>query len=96
MANILGKDKYIMFRGKPLVREGGQFLYGSLDETHTLFLGVHNTEKVGEYDLPGDITVMVRANSDGKIVKATKKHGLYEALDVGAAWLELALKGKLA
>lgn len=96
MANILEKDKYIMFRGKPLVRQGGQYLYGSLDDTHSLFLGVHDTEKTGEYELPGNITVMVRANSDGKIVKAAKKHGLYEALDIGAAWLELALKGKLA
>lgn len=96
MANILEKDKYVMFRGKPLVRQGGQYLYGSLDDTHTLFLGVHDTEKAGEYELPGNITVMIRANADGKIVKAAKKHGLYEALDIGAAWLDLALKGKLA
>ena len=95
MANILDKEKYIMFRGKPLVRQGGQYLYGSLDDSHTLFLGVHNTEKHGEYELAGDITVMVRSNADGKIEKMAKKHGLYEALDIGAAWLDLAIKGKL-
>ncbi len=96
MADILGKDKYVMFRGKPLVREGGQYLYGSLDQSHSLFLGVHNTEKIGECEVPGDITIMIRENADGKIVKAAKKHGLYEALDIGAAWLDLAIKGKLS
>ncbi len=96
MANILEKDKYVMFRGKPLVRQGGQFLYGYLDDTHSLFIGVHDTEKKGEYDIAGTVTIMVRSNADGKIVKAAKKHGLYEALDIGSVWLDLALKGKLA
>lgn len=96
MANILGKEKYTMFRGKPLVRQGSQYLYGSLSETHSLFLGVNDTEKFGEHEVPGNIMVMIRSNADGKILKAATKHGLYEALDVGAAWLELALKGKLA
>ncbi len=96
MANILAKDKYITFRGKPLVRSGGQFLYGSLEDSYSLFIGVHDTEKIGDKDVVGNVTVMVRSNTDGKIVKAAKKHGLYEALDVGTAWLDLAIKGKLA
>lgn len=96
MANILPKDKYIMFRGKPLVRSGGQFLYGNLNDSHSLFIGVHDTEKLGEQNVVANVTVMVRSNADGKIVKAAKKHGLYEALDVGSAWLDLAIKGKLA
>lgn len=96
MANILEKDKYIMYRGKPLVRCGGQYLYGSLDESHSLFIGVMNTEKVGEFEVPGNVTVMIRSNADNKIVKLTNKHGLYEALDIGIAWLDLAIKGKLA
>ncbi len=96
MANILEKDKYLMFRGKPLVRSGGQLMYGRLDESHSLFIGVHDTEKLGDKEVIGNVTIMVRSNEDGKIVKAGKKHGLYEALDVGAAWLDLALKGKLA
>lgn len=95
MANILEKEKYVSFRGKPLVRQGGQYLYGSLDDSHALFIGVQNTEKVGDNVIPGDVMVMIRSNADGKIVKAVKKHGMYEALDIGSAWLELALKGKL-
>ncbi len=96
MAEVLDKDKYIMFRGKPLVRCGGQYLYGYLEDSHSLFLGALGTEKLDGKEVPGDITVMIRSNSDGKIVKFANKHGLYEALDIGCAWLELALKGKLA
>lgn len=96
MANILSKEKYTMFRGKPLVRQGAQYLYGSLSDTHSLFLGVNDTEKFGEHEVPANITVMIRSNTDGKVLKAAIKHGLYEALDVGSVWLELALKDKLA
>lgn len=96
MSNILDKDKYIMYRGKPLVRSGGQLLYGNLEESHSLLIGVVNTEKVGEFEVPGNVMVMVRSNADNKIVKVANKHGLYEALDIGIAWLDLAIKGKLS
>ena len=95
MAAVLDKDKYVMFRSKPLVRSGGQYLYGYLSDSHSLFLGVNDTDKTGKVEVPQNITVMIRSNADGKIVKAAKKKGFYEALDIGAAWLELALKGKL-
>ena len=96
MAEMLSKDKYVMYRGKPLVRSGGQYMYGWMDDTHSLFIGVMGTEKVGDSDIPSNVTVMVRSKEDGKIVKAANKKGFYEALDVGIAWLDLALKGKLA
>ena len=95
MANAVDRDKYIMFREKPLVRYGGQYLYGYMSDSHSLFLGVNDTEKIADMEVPNNITVMIRSNSDGKIIKAAKKKGLYEALDIGCAWLDLALKGKL-
>ena len=92
MSTALGKDKYIMFRGKPLVREGQQIVYGSMDDKYILFLGIMTTKKVGDKDVPDQIMIQIQSTADKKVVKFGRKNGLHEAFEYGLIWLETELK----
>ncbi len=91
--DILEKDCYTMYRGKPLVREGQQICYGSMDDKYILFLGIMSTKKVGEHDVPDQILVQIQSTgADKKVVKYGMKNGLYEAFEYGLIWLDTELK----
>ena len=92
MSTALGKDKYIMFRGMPLVREGQQIVYGSMDDKYILFLGIMTTKKVGDKDVPDQIMIQIQSTADKKVVKFGMKNGLHEAFEYGLIWLETELK----
>ena len=92
MSTILGKDKYTMFRGKPLVREGNQIVYGSMEDKYFLFLGIMTTKKVGNKEVPDQIMIQIQSTDDKKVVKFGMKNGLYEAFEYGLIWLDTELK----
>ncbi len=92
MENIIGKDKYIMYRGKPLVREGQQIYYGSMDDKYVLFLGIMSTKKMGDQDVPDQVLIQIQSTEDKKVVKFGMKNGLYEAFEYGLIWLDTELK----
>lgn len=90
---ILEKDCYVMYRGKPLVREGQQIFYGNMDDKYILFLGIMTTKKVGDNDVPDQIIVQIQStDADKKVVKYGMKNGLHEAFEYGLIWLETELK----
>lgn len=92
MENIIGKDKYIMYRGKPLVREGQQIYYGNMDDKYVLFLGIMSTKKMGDQDVPDQVLIQIQSTEDKKVVKFGMKNGLYEAFEYGLIWLDTELK----
>lgn len=92
MDNIISKDKYMMYRGKPLVRDGQQIYYGSMDDKYVLFLGIMTTKKVGDKDVPDQVLIQIQCTEDKKVVKFGMKNGLYEAFEYGLIWLDTELK----
>lgn len=90
--SILDKDKYIMYRGKPLVREGNQICYGNMDDKYILFLGIMSTKKVGDKEVPDQVLVQIQSTEDKKVVKFDMKTGLYDAFEYGVIWLETELR----
>ena len=84
--------KYLMYKGKPLVREKNVIVYGDMREKYYLFLMILTTKKSGETEVPDRILIQI-LSTDGNqtIVKQGEKSGLYEALDIGTIWLERAL-----
>ena len=92
MENTISKDKYIMYRGKPLVREGQQIYYGNMDDKYVLFLGIMSTKKMGDKDVPDQILIQIQSTADKKVVKFGMKNGLYEAFEYGLIWLDTELK----
>lgn len=86
-------SNYLMYRGKPLVREGQQIFYGSMDDKYILFLGIMSTKEVNGKQVPDDIMIQIQSTeTDHKVVRVGKKNGLYEAFEFGCIWLESELK----
>ena len=91
----------LIYRGKPLLREGNTFCYGSMSDKYVLFLMVLSTKKVKEQgqevEIPDKVIVQVlstdtRLPPHERLVKQIDRNGLYEAMDIGAIWLERELK----
>lgn len=90
------KKDYIMFRGKPLVRENNMIVYGDMSEKYILFLliltnKVINKEK--KLEIPEKILIQILSTDTSKpaherMEKQFEKNGLYEAMDIGLIWLD--------
>lgn len=90
-------DKFLEYKGKPLVRNGNTIYYGDMSEKYVIKLEVLSTKKSGDTELADKVRVELvlsdpELRAKDKAVKQSEKTGLYEAMDIGAIWLERALK----
>ena len=90
------QGEFITYLGKPLVREGNILLYGDMSETYCLQLMILTEKevKVGEVSttVPDAIFVQILSTDTSKplaqrLAKQFEKNGLFDALDIGIAWL---------
>ncbi len=86
------KGQYMMYRGKPLVREGQQLCYGSMDDKYVLVLGIMSVRKYGGTEVPDQILVQIQSTADKTVIKFGMKNGLYEAFEYGLNWLDAELR----
>ena len=85
------EGKYLMYKDKPLVREGDTICYGDMSEKCILVLEIMSYKKVGGEDIPDDVFIQIIDSKDStKIIKQGKKKGLNDAFSFGLVWLELA------
>lgn len=95
--------QHIMFRGKPLIRDGNTFCYGTMADKYILFMMALSSKKVAdsegnEVEVPDKMIVQILSTDTTKspmerVVKQFDRTGLYDALDIGLIWLE-RLNGK--
>ena len=86
------EGKYLMYKGKPLVREKNLICYGDMTEKCYLSMLILTTKTIGNKEVPNNILVQVlTTGSNPKILKQGNKIGLYDAFDIGTIWLERAL-----
>ena len=86
------EGKFIMYKGKPLVREKNVICYGNMTDKYYLFMMVLTTKKVGNEEIPDNILVQVLTTGPNpKIIKQGNKSGFHDAFDIGTIWLERAL-----
>ncbi len=89
----LDKGQYLMYKDRPLVREGDTICYGDLSEPYILMMEIMSYKEEGGASMPDDIIVqVVESENQTKIVRQGKKNGFYEAFGYGLIWLEQALK----
>ncbi|MBQ3040866.1 MAG: hypothetical protein IJD42_04630 [Clostridia bacterium] len=82
----LKNKNYVEYKGKPLVREGDVLYYGFVNDPYILRLDIFMKDAKGN---PTMVFVTICPTNDtNKVVKQVGKAGIYEALDVGAEWLE--------
>jgi len=87
------KGNYLMYKDRPLVREGNTIIYGNMDDEYVLQLIIMTEKEYKGQSVPDKIIVQITktdtALSDGeRIVKQDLKSGLNEALELGIIWLE--------
>ena len=98
MAAKQKKEKFLMYKGKPLVRSGNTIYYGNSYDPFVILINVVSTKKVGDLDVADRVSIQL-LNTDPnvrpreRIVKKSEKKGLYAAMDIGSIWLERALAG---
>ena len=89
----LAEGKYLMYKDKPLVREGDTICYGDMSEKCILILEIMSKDK--ETGLPKNILIQVVDSKDpNKIIKQGSKEGLSNAFSIGLVWLERALQAE--
>lgn len=90
-------EKFLEYKGKPLVRSGNTIYYGDMNDAYVVCLNVKNSEDLQDIKLAGDVTIQLISTDESvapkdRIVKKSEKKGLFTALDLGATWLERQLK----
>lgn len=93
----MAENKFLEYKGKPLVRCDNTVYYGNPEDPYVICLNILDNKDVEDVKVSGKVVVQL-LNTDPdvspkeKIVKKSEKDGLFNALDLGAVWLERALK----
>ena len=90
-------ETFLEYKGKPLVRSGNTIYYGDMNDPYVVFLNIKDTEELKDITLAKEVTIQLLSTDETvspmeRIVKKGEKVGLFNALDLGATWLERYLK----
>ncbi|MDF2685986.1 MAG: hypothetical protein K0S55_1167 [Clostridia bacterium] len=91
--SVVKKQKFLTFKGRPLVRSGSIIFYGSTSDKYVIMMQILDEEDFKDMKLAKRISVQLQLNEPGKerVEKQTEKKGLYSAMDIADIWLERAL-----
>lgn len=89
-------QKFPMFKDKPLVRSGNVLYYGDMADKFVIRMEIESTKKVGDLDVADKVTVQLMSTDQElskrkRLIKSSKKDGLFAAIDIGEVWLKKAL-----
>ena len=92
-------DIPLTYKGHPLRRKDNLIYYGSMADKYIIALQVLASQKEGDMDVASKVSVQLQLTdpdlkSRDRVVKKSEKSNLYDAMDLGAVWLERALSGK--
>lgn len=87
-------DKFLEYKGKPLVRSGNEIYYGDMSDSYVVKFTILSNDDQGE---PNKISVQLLKSDTSlsdkeRIEKESTKTTMFEALDIGFVWLERKLK----
>ena len=84
----------LFYKKRPLVRSGDVIFYGSVSGSHVVKIDIKSKKFIGKLEIPNTLDVQL-VNSAAAVrgnifrnVKFSEKNSIYEALDLGCAWLE--------
>ncbi len=92
---IKTESKYLTYKDKPLVRCKDTIYYGDYKDDYVTKLEIKNTENQSNIKTATEISVKLLStdpNIDAKkrLIKASKKHSLAEAIETAETWLNFA------
>jgi hypothetical protein len=88
--------KFLLYKGKPLVRSGNILYYGDMSEPHVVMLQILTTKELGGIEVADKVQVQLMSTDPDlkmkdRISKKVERRGLYNAMDIGSIWLQRAL-----
>ena len=92
-------DIPLTYKGHPLRRKDNLIYYGSMADKYIIVLQVLSSQKEGDLEMANKVSIQLQLTdpdikSRDVVVKRSEKQNLYDAMDLGAIWLERALSGK--
>ena len=93
----MAKKKFLMYKGRPLVRNGKTIYYGYMSDPYVIIMQITSTREIKGVEVADRVLVQL-VNTDpevrmkDKIVKKAERKGIYSAMDIGCIWLERELK----
>ena len=93
---VVEKGEYLIYKGRPLVREGNMICYGCTEEEYMLQMTVMTAKEYDGKEVPDKILIQIVSNNSDlpateRIVKQDMKSGFYDAFEIGMIWLERQL-----
>lgn len=97
MADKKKENSFLLYKGKPLVRNENTIYYGNMNDDYVLVLQITSTKNVKNIEVSDRVIVqLVSTDPDvrprDRIIKKAEKRGLYSAMDIGTVWLERELE----
>ncbi|MCL1830798.1 MAG: hypothetical protein FWG21_05135 [Oscillospiraceae bacterium] len=88
--------KNLEYKGKPLRRSGNNIYYGNFEDTHIIFLQILSSVATNDEEIADKVNVQLLSNNTSlapaaRIIREGTRNGLYNAMEIGAIWLERAL-----
>lgn len=89
-------EKELEYKGKPLRRSGNDIYYGNFTDSHIVYLQILSFTSVNDEEIADSINVKLLSNNTSlpvasRIIREGTRNGLYNAMEIGAIWLERAL-----
>lgn len=101
----LAAKKTLMYKGRPLRRKDNILYYGSMSDPYIIMIQILDSKPVPsaegsaapELQVASKVSVQLQltdpaVKSRDRVVKKSEKTSLYAAIDLGAVWLERALR----
>lgn len=90
------KEKFLTYRGKPLIRSGNTIYYGDMTDPYVAVLQISETKDFKDLELPTRISVQILSTDESlplleRIKKNTEKRTFYDAMNIASIWLERIL-----
>lgn len=93
MAAAITERESLIYRGKPLIRDGNVLYFGDFNDNFIARFTILESEKVNDLDMAKKITIeLLEKNGDdiskAKLTKKAERTSMWAALDIGIYWLE--------
>lgn len=90
-------EKFLNYKGRPLVRGGNVMYYGNMSDEYVCMLQILSTKEQDGQQVPDKIQIQLMRTDPKvpileRIEKNSEKHGIYNAMEIASIWLDRALK----
>lgn len=87
-AKGVNKNEYLEYKGKPLVRQDNEIIYGDLSDNYYIYMMIMTEKDTENGSVPDKIMLQLRESSTGLPKEQKVLNGLKVAFDYADAWLE--------